>query len=96
MFSRRHPYLFFVLIFSSISASAAVIIVISLLFVFGERDSGYDDLKAGGEKVGIIEIKGVIADSLQRSSIVKASDVFQRDNLSDSFFRFTRSYCGDQ
>ncbi len=63
MFSRRHPYLFFILIFSSISASAIAIIVISLLFVFDERDSGYDDLKAGGEKVGIIEIKGVIADS---------------------------------
>ena len=63
MFSRRHPYLFFILIFSSISASAVAIIVISLLFVFGTRDSGYDDLKAGGEKVGIIEIKGVIADS---------------------------------
>ena len=61
MFSRRHPYLFFILIFSSISAVA--IIVISLLFVLGTRDSGYDDLKAGGEKVGIIEIKGVIADS---------------------------------
>ena len=33
------------------------------MFVHGARDSGYDDLKAGGEKVGIIEIKGVIADS---------------------------------
>ena len=63
MFSRSHPYLFFILIFSTISASAVAIIVISILFVFGARDSGYDDLKAGGEKVGIIEIKGVIADS---------------------------------
>ncbi|MBT8373767.1 MAG: signal peptide peptidase SppA [Deltaproteobacteria bacterium] len=63
MFSRRHPYLFFILIFSTISASAVAIVVISILFVFGARDSGYDDLKAGGEKVGIIEIKGVIADS---------------------------------
>ena len=63
MFSRRHPYLFFILVFSSISASAVAIIVISLLFVFGARESGYDDLKAGGEKVGIIEIKGIIADS---------------------------------
>jgi len=63
MFSRRHPYLFFILIFSAISASAVAIIVISFLFVRGTRDSGYDDLKAGGEKVGIIEIKGVIADS---------------------------------
>ena len=63
MFTRRHPYLFFILIFSAISASTVAIIVISLLFVRGTRDSGYDDLKAGGEKVGIIEIKGVIADS---------------------------------
>ncbi|MBW2590324.1 MAG: signal peptide peptidase SppA [Deltaproteobacteria bacterium] len=61
MFSRRHPYLFFILVFSSISAVA--IIVISLLFVLGTRDSGYDDLISGGEKVGIIEIKGVIAES---------------------------------
>ena len=61
MFSRRHPYLFFILIFSSISAVA--IIVISLLFVLGTRDSGYDDLISGGEKVGIIEIKGVISES---------------------------------
>jgi len=63
MFSRRHPYLFFILIFLSISASAVAIIVISLLVVRGTGGSGYDDLKAGGEKVGIIEIKGVIADS---------------------------------
>jgi len=63
MFTRRHPYLFFILIFSAISASAVAIIVISFLFVRGTRDSGYDDLKAGGEKVGIIEIKGVISDS---------------------------------
>lgn len=63
MFSRRHPYLFFILIFATISASAVAIVVISILFVFGARESGYDDLKAGGQKVGIIEIKGVIADS---------------------------------
>jgi len=63
MFSRRHPYLFFILVFSSISASAIAVIVISILVVVGSRDSGYDDLKAGGEKVGIIEIKGVISDS---------------------------------
>jgi len=61
MFSRRHPYLFFILIFSSIFAVA--IIGVSLLFVLGTKDLGYDDLKIGGEKVGIIEIKGVIADS---------------------------------
>jgi protease-4 len=63
MFSRRHPYLFFILVFSSISAFAVATMVISFFFLFGTRDSGYDDLKAGGEKVGIIEIKGVIAES---------------------------------
>ncbi len=61
MFSRRHPYLFFILVFSFIFAVA--IIGVSFLFVLGTKDSGYDDLKIGGEKVGIIEIKGVIADS---------------------------------
>ncbi|MDY6791115.1 MAG: signal peptide peptidase SppA [Thermodesulfobacteriota bacterium] len=63
MFSRRHPYLFFILVFSSISAAAIAVVVISILVVVGTRNSGYDDLKTGGEKVGIIEIKGVISDS---------------------------------
>jgi protease-4 len=51
------------MVFSSISAFAVATMVISFFFLFGTRDSGYDDLKAGGEKVGIIEIKGVIAES---------------------------------
>ncbi|MDP7416530.1 MAG: signal peptide peptidase SppA [Desulfobacterales bacterium] len=57
MFSRRHPFLFFVLIFSSILA--IVIIGTPLLFILGSRDTNFDF----GEKVGIIEIKGVISDS---------------------------------
>lgn len=57
MFSRRHPFLFFILIFSSILT--IVIIGTSLLFTLGSRNANFDF----GEKVGIIEIKGVISDS---------------------------------
>ncbi len=57
MFSRRHPFLFFILIFSSILA--IVIIGTSLLFTLGSQNANFDF----GEKVGIIEIKGVISDS---------------------------------
>ncbi|MEA3279473.1 MAG: signal peptide peptidase SppA [Thermodesulfobacteriota bacterium] len=62
MFSRRHPYLFFMLVFSSIMA--VTVIGISLLFVIGTRSADFDDLiKAGGEKVGIIELTGTITGS---------------------------------
>lgn len=57
MFSRRHPYLFFILIFSSVVVSAMV--AMTLLFTLGTRDSEFEF----GEKVGIIEINGIIADS---------------------------------
>lgn len=57
MFSRRHPYLFFLLIFSSISAT--VVIVLSLLLVFSLKKSEFEF----GDKVGIIEIKGFIGES---------------------------------
>lgn len=57
MFSRRHPFLFFILIFSSIVA--ATMIVMSLLFALGTRDTDFEF----GEKVGIIEITGIISDA---------------------------------
>lgn len=57
MFSRRHPYLFFILTFSSVVATA--MIVMTLLFVIGTRDSEFEF----GEKVGIVEINGIIADA---------------------------------
>ena len=61
MFSRRHPYLFFILIFSVICAATTT--VISLLAFFGARRIGVAQLKKGGENVGIIEVTGVISDS---------------------------------
>jgi len=57
MFSRRHPYLFFILIFTSVTSVA--IIGLSLLFIFGTRNADFEF----GEKVGVIEIIGAIVDS---------------------------------
>jgi len=59
MFSRRHPYLFFILVFTSVVAIA--MLGMSLLFVLGSKSSDFEF----GEKVGIIEIKGIIADAKQ-------------------------------
>ena len=57
MFSRRHPYLFFILIFSAVVATA--MIIMTFLFTFGTRDSDFEF----GEKVGIIEVNGIITES---------------------------------
>ncbi|MBL0712572.1 MAG: signal peptide peptidase SppA [Desulfosarcina sp.] len=63
MFSRRHPLLFSFLIFSGLAAFT--LIVLSLIIAFGPGVSEYKILggKAGGEKVGIVEVKGIIVDS---------------------------------
>ena len=62
MFSRRHPYLFFILIFSSIMVTA--FIGLSLIFMLAAKDADFDDLlKSGGEKVGIVELTGNITSS---------------------------------
>lgn len=57
MFSRRHPFLFFVLAFSSIFF--VTILGISTLVFLGTRDPGF----SMGEKVGVVEISGIITDS---------------------------------
>jgi protease-4 len=57
MFSRRHPYLFFLLVFSSIVAVTTIGII--LLFALSIKDPDFEF----GEKVGVIEITGVIADA---------------------------------
>ena len=57
MFSRRHPYLFFILVFTAITAGSTV--ALSLLFSLGS--GGSDGFS--GEKVGVVEIVGAIADS---------------------------------
>lgn len=62
MFSRRHPYLFFLLVFFSIVAAAMV--TISIVMIIGLRVSGFGSmLRTGGDQVGVIEIIGVIRDA---------------------------------
>ncbi len=61
MFSRRHPYLHFLLIFSSIVSVSAI--VISLIVLTGIKYSTQNDnISDAEEKVGVIEVKGYIAD----------------------------------
>ncbi len=56
MFSRRHPILFAMLVLCAIGA--VVTISVTALFLSGKRNSAFDF----GENVGIVEVKGVIAD----------------------------------
>ncbi len=55
MFARRHPIMFSFLVLCAIGA--VVIISVATLFFLGKRDSGF----RFGEKVGVVEIRGVIA-----------------------------------
>ena len=55
-FTRRHPVLLSLLVVCAIGA--VVIISVAALFFLGKRDSAFEF----GEKVGVVEIKGVIAD----------------------------------
>lgn len=71
MFSRRHPYLFFILIWSSIIA--ATMIGMTILIILGTRDADFEF----GEKVGIIEISGVITDAKNTIQNLKR---FREDN----------------
>jgi protease-4 len=64
MFSRRHPLLFFSLVFSGVIATT--LIAMTLIFVLtGTSVSDYEILSglSDGEQVGVVEIKGIIADS---------------------------------
>lgn len=62
MFSRRHPFLFFGLVFTSIIA--VVVLGCSVMIYFGSLYGGYDAAFTDGEdKVGVIEVTGVIAEA---------------------------------
>jgi protease-4 len=57
MFSRRHPYLFFSLVFSAIIGGTLISLLVTVSLGFGRPEFGT------GAKVGIIEIAGVITDA---------------------------------
>jgi protease-4 len=62
MFSRRHPFLFFILSLCTICASALVVITLVITIGFGSLDR--PELQGGGKNlVGIIEVTGIIYDS---------------------------------
>lgn len=71
MFSRRHPYLFFIIIVSSIAAVS--VISLYALFFLGSEDSRLDF----GEKVGVIEITGIIKEA---TPIVNSLKQFRKDD----------------
>ncbi len=56
MFARRHPVLFSLLVICTIGAVA--VISVTAIFFLGKRNSAFHF----GENVGVIEIKGIIAD----------------------------------
>ena len=71
MFSRRHPYLFSLLVLSAIAAAAAVFISVAIFIFFNRSaDSGLAT-EPGGEKVGIVELKGVITESRETLQLLK-------------------------
>lgn len=71
MFSRRHPFLFFLLSFSAITLGG--IIILSLLLMVASRDSSI----GFKEKVGIIELTGIISDPKQ---IIYSLKQFREDD----------------
>ncbi len=71
MFARRHPILFSLLVVCAICA--VMIISVVALFFLGKGDSAFEF----GEKVGVVEIKGVIADP---KSVISQLKRFRKDN----------------
>jgi protease-4 len=62
MFSRRHPLLFTFLVFTALSG--ATLIIMALVVALGMRAGDFGSLDIhDGEKVGVVEIVGVIASS---------------------------------
>lgn len=63
MFSRRHPYLYFLLIFSSIVSVATILL--SSIVTMGIKYSNMNDLETSSvaEKVGVIDVEGLISDA---------------------------------
>lgn len=59
MFSRRHPYLFFILVFAGIICSSSAIVS------FFNGVSDISKRNSGGEGIGVIEINGVILESTE-------------------------------
>ncbi len=71
MFSRRHPYLFSFLIFSTLVTTAVVCLLVLVTTTL--KHAGLSDLivEPGDGKVGVVEIQGVITESKDILSLIK-------------------------
>lgn len=65
MFSRRHPYLFTLLILAALGAAMTIFVSLMAMAAVGRGGTH------GGEKVGVIEIIGPIVDSTRLMSQIK-------------------------
>jgi len=70
MFTRRHPYLFFILVFTSV-VSVFILGTVSLVVLATRGEAS-----SGGEKVGVVEIKNAITDA---KDTLKALKRFRED-----------------
>lgn len=66
MFTRRHPYLFFFLLLAAMGTAALITLSVLVTRLDGGRQ------QYSGEKVGVIEIAGVLADSRPILEQIKA------------------------
>ncbi|MBW2175153.1 MAG: signal peptide peptidase SppA [Deltaproteobacteria bacterium] len=73
MFARRHPILFSLLVLCAIGA--VMIISMTALFFLGTRDAAFEF----GEKVGVVEVKGVIADA--KETVLQLKRFRQNDDV---------------
>jgi protease-4 len=76
MFARRHPYLFSFLAFTTICS--VTVVSVSLMIYWSAKRMGYRGMGgADGEKIGIVEVKGVIADP---EEVVESLRQFREDD----------------
>ncbi len=73
MYSRRHPYLFFLMVFASIAAVTTL--GLTGLFLLGGDRADFEF----GEKVGVVEITGVIVDA--RDAIDQIKQLRAEDSI---------------
>lgn len=71
MFSRRHPFLFSILVFSGIVSVTIIVLGLVITLGFGKLNN-FGELRASGkEKVGVVELTGVITDSRKTTAHLK-------------------------
>lgn len=70
MFSRRHPFLFFILMFTAMTMGGFILLsaIFSTMFTYSGKTSAFEL----GEKVGVVKIEGAIMDAENTVDQLKA------------------------